>query len=106
MRKRRSLQTTPPEFVRPSVKSISSGGKLTIKFDKDIQWPLDIVQRVNAGKTQFVTMRKAPQGEFLPPPPNAYPEKPDDTPTSGQNIDIQFPVITLEDAKKIVPVEE
>jgi len=50
VRKRRSLQTTPPEFVRPSVKSITNGGKLTINFDKDIQWPLDIVQILNAGK--------------------------------------------------------
>jgi len=50
-------------------------------------------------------MRKAPQGKFLPPPPNFDLEKLTDTPSSVQQIDIEFPLVTPEDAKKIVPVE-
>ena len=56
---RRNLKTTTnsSKFVRPEIKSITNGGKLTIKFDKEIDLPADMVEQLNANKDSFVLMQ-------------------------------------------------
>jgi len=52
---------------------VTNGGKLTVKFDKDMSWPSDIMSLLNGDKDTYVIMRVAPQGKLPPPLPANIP---------------------------------
>jgi len=39
---------------------VTNGGKLTVKFDKEMSWPSDIESLLNDAKDTYVVMRVAP----------------------------------------------
>lgn len=54
--RRRHLDSVNTGFVRPSVRSVTNGGKLTIKFDKEIEYPDNFIDQLNADKDSFIIL--------------------------------------------------
>jgi len=74
-------------FVRPSVRSVTNGGKLTIKFDRDIEFPNNFIDQLNANKDSFIVLQVAKEGST---PESIYgdlPVYPVDQATAKLNID-------------------
>ena len=46
---RRVLQDSEIAFVRASVDGVTNGGKLTLSFDHELEFPDDIIDQLNVG---------------------------------------------------------
>ena len=88
---RRNLQDASTsgktKFVRPAVKSVTNGGKLTIKFDQAIELPNDMVNQLNANKESFVFMQVKKEGVRPEPIPSNLPAYPVPEAEAALNID-------------------
>jgi len=64
--------------VRPHIKEINNGGKLFINLDKEVEFPDDMVEQLNANKDTYVLMQLIPEGESPEPLPTIMPIAPVD----------------------------
>lgn len=70
---RRQLDVaTTEKFIRPIVKSVNNGGKLTVKLNQAVEFPDDMVSQLNTLKEALIVMQVVTEGS-LPEPIPSYP---------------------------------
>ena len=75
------------KFVRPHVKSVTNGGKLTITFDEPLEFPSDIVEKLNTDKETHIALQLVRYNELRPLLPPTIPQVPVDPEIAKLNID-------------------
>ena len=69
------------------MKSVTNGGKLTITFDEPLEFPSDIVEKLNTDKETHIALQLVRHDELRPLLPPTIPQFPVDPEVAKLNID-------------------